>query len=95
MQHDPDRILHELHDILTADDGGLRTLLSKSLLEARQRAEVDLEVDLFDALDWPQDLAGYDEYLLGFIRWIPRQSDAKAWQVSVPRSAMPRRSVTG
>ncbi len=85
MQHDPDRILHELHDILAADDGGLRTLLSKSLLEARQRAEVDLEADLFDALDWPQDLAAYDEYLLGFIRWVPRQSDAKAWQVSAPK----------
>lgn len=39
---------------------------------------------MFDELDWPTDLAGYDKYLQGFLRWIPQQYDADAWKQPAP-----------
>ncbi|MGH3444804.1 MAG: phosphatidylserine decarboxylase, partial [Nocardioidaceae bacterium] len=44
----------------------------------------DLNPDLFDALDWPEDLAGYFRYLESFVRWIPQQTDSPAWASSAP-----------
>ncbi len=77
---DPDALIRDLETLLDGEDGELRTVLEKSLRQAAERAEAELEGDLYDALDWPTDLAGYADYLARFVRWIPRQSDHPAWQ---------------
>jgi phosphatidylserine decarboxylase len=79
----PDKIVHDLQDLLE-EDPGLAKALEESLRSARSRAEGTLNQDLFDALDWPEDLAGYYRYLEGFVRWIPQQSNAPAWRSSAP-----------
>jgi len=75
--NDTDHIVQQLHDTLDQHDG-LADLLTQSLVQAHKRAEADLNPDLFAALPWPVTLTEYDDYLTGFIRWIPRQSDAQA-----------------
>ena len=81
--NDPDQIVRDLHDLL-AQEKDLEKLLERSLVQARQRAEQDLDRELFEALDWPTDLDGYDAYLRRFVRWIPKQSDNPAWRTSAP-----------
>ncbi|HET8605272.1 MAG TPA: phosphatidylserine decarboxylase [Marmoricola sp.] len=80
---DPVQTVRDLHELL-AKEPQLEKLLVRSLTEAKERAEQDLDRELFDALDWPTDLDGYDAYLEGFIRWIPQQSDHPAWRTSAP-----------
>ncbi|HYY00859.1 MAG TPA: phosphatidylserine decarboxylase, partial [Mycobacterium sp.] len=77
--NDPDAIIRELHNLLDAD-GDLPNRLVRSLIQARKVAEAGLNKDLFEALDWPQDVDEYESYLKRAVRWIPRQSAAKAWQ---------------
>jgi phosphatidylserine decarboxylase precursor len=79
----PDAIVRDLRNLLEKEDG-LADRLVRSLSKARQRAQAGLKPDLFDALDWPQDLPEYESYLKRAIRWIPRQSAAKAWQGTKP-----------
>lgn len=76
---DPGEIIQDLRDCLDKEDG-LADALRRSLAKARRRAEADLNPDLYRALDWPESIGQYEEYLKGFIRWVPRQSGAKAWQ---------------
>jgi phosphatidylserine decarboxylase precursor len=78
-----DQIIQDLHDVLE-DDDGLADRVEQSLRQARERAAGDLDPVLFEALEWPGDLAEYDDYLRRFIRWIPRQTDAPAWKTSAP-----------
>jgi phosphatidylserine decarboxylase precursor len=80
----PDQIVQELHATLDRDPA-LGDLLVRSLRQARERAQADLDPDLREALDWPRSLPEYDDYLRGFIRWVPRQSDAAAWRKSAPQ----------
>lgn len=80
----PDRIVHDLQATIDRDDAGLGGLLVKSLRQASERAASGLDTDLRDALDWPRSLPEYYDYLKGFIRWVPRQSDAAAWKKSAP-----------
>ena len=75
----PDLIIDELRDVLDKEEG-LANLLERSLVKARESAETQLNPDLFAALEWPTDIDQYEEYLKRFIRWVPRQSNAKAWQ---------------
>ena len=79
----PDKIVRALHTMLDQEQG-LAELLEKSLQQAAKRAEEALNPELYRALDWPQTLPEYDEYLTGFIRWIPRQTDAPAWKTTAP-----------
>ncbi|HEY6932124.1 MAG TPA: phosphatidylserine decarboxylase [Marmoricola sp.] len=81
---DPDEIVHELSALLKREPR-LEQLLGQSLVQARQRAEKDLDHELYDALEWPTDLAGYSDYLKAFIRWIPREGASQAWQSSAPQ----------
>lgn len=81
--HEPDRVVPALKEIVDAD-GSLAELLERSVRLARARAEGTLNPDLFDALEWPADLAGYYRYLENFIRWIPQQTDSPAWASSTP-----------
>lgn len=74
-----DAIITGLQDVLGKEEG-LAELLEQSLVNARKSAEAELNADLFEALDWPEDIAQYEEYLKGFLRWLPRQSDATAWR---------------
>ena len=76
-------VVASLRTIL-ARDPRLARRLERSLVVARERAATGLDADLFAALEWPQDLAAYERYLAGFVRWIPRQSDAAAWRNSSP-----------
>ncbi|OCB39205.1 phosphatidylserine decarboxylase [Mycobacterium malmoense] len=76
---DPDAIIRKLHDVVEKEEG-LADLLERSLKEARESAEAELRPDLFAALEWPTDLHQYEEYLKRLVRWVPRQSDAAAWQ---------------
>jgi len=78
-----DQIIQDLRQLLDKDPD-LAVLLEKSLKQARERAEADLNEDLRDALDWPRDLPQYYDYLTDFIRWIPQQSDNPAWRTSAP-----------
>lgn len=82
----PDALLARLRDLLAADEP-LADLLARSLSQARSRAQVHLDPNLFAALEWPVDLDGYQDYLRRFARWIPRQSDAKAWRNQTPEGA--------
>jgi phosphatidylserine decarboxylase len=65
-------IVDKLHHVLEEDDG-LADRLERSLVEAHARAQSELNRAVFAALDWPTDLAAYDKYLQGFLRWIPQQ----------------------
>lgn len=80
---DTDQIIQDLRQLLDKDPD-LAVLLEKSLKQAREAAEADLNEDLREALDWPRDLPEYYDYLTDFIRWIPQQSDNPAWRTSAP-----------
>lgn len=80
----PDQIIHDLEKTMAQEGGDLAALLEKSLRTARERAEADLNPDLLEALDWPQTLPDYYGYLRRFVRWVPRQSAAAAWQNTAP-----------
>lgn len=75
---EPDIIVEKLRDILDKDPS-LSALLERSLVKAREWAEADLNPALFEALEWPTDIAQYEEYLKRFVRWVPHESSAKAW----------------
>jgi len=77
-------IIDKLHHVLEEGDG-LADRLERSLVEAHARAQSELNPAVFDALDWPTDLAAYERYLQGFLRWIPQQSDAQAWKQPAPK----------
>ncbi len=72
-------IIDKLHHVLKETDG-LADRVERSLVAAHAKAQAELNPAVFDALDWPTDLAAYDKYLQGFLRWIPQQSDADAWK---------------
>jgi len=77
-------IIDKLHHVLDEGDG-LADRLERSLVEAHARAQSELNFAVFAALEWPTDLAAYDRYLQGFLRWIPQQSDAQAWKQPAPK----------
>lgn len=76
-------MIRKLRDVVEREHG-LADLLERSLKQARQSAEAELRPELFEALEWPTDLGEYEDYLKRFVRWVPRQSDAKAWQQIEP-----------
>ncbi|MBP0461679.1 phosphatidylserine decarboxylase [Streptomyces montanisoli] len=80
----PDQIVHDLQATIDRDDRGLAGLIEKSLRKAADRAEAELNHDVLRALEWPRSLPEYFDYLKGFIRWVPRQSDDPAWTKSAP-----------
>ncbi|OBF50328.1 phosphatidylserine decarboxylase [Mycobacterium sp. 852002-53434_SCH5985345] len=80
---DPDAIIRKLRDVIEKEQG-LADLLERSLKQARESAEAELRPELFAALEWPANLDEYEEYLKSFVRWVPRQSDAEAWQGADP-----------
>ena len=81
---EPDQIVHDLRSTLDQDPN-LADLLRNSLRTAGDRAAKDLDHELYKALDWPQDLPEYYDYLKSFIRWVPRQTDAPPWKASAPQ----------
>jgi phosphatidylserine decarboxylase len=83
----PQDIIERLRKLLT-DDPGLEQDLERSLVEAGARAEDELDADVYQALDWPTSIAEYEGYLQRFIRWIPRQSDNKAWTKHYPHERL-------
>lgn len=78
--HDTDQIVRDLQQLLENDAHELGDLLEKSLRQAEERARQSLRSDLFQTLEWPRDLDSYYDYLRGFIRWIPQQTDDPAWK---------------
>ena len=80
---EPHQIVSDLQNLIDKHSD-LGPLLEKSLVRARERAETELNDEVRNALDWPADLPAYYDYLEGFIRWIPRQTDNPAWKVSSP-----------
>ena len=66
-------------------DTDLANLLQESLEKAKAIASVELDSDLFKALDnpkgipWPDDIPSYLTYLTKFAKWKPQQSTDKAW----------------
>lgn len=81
--NDPDGIIRRLRDVLDRSNG-LADLLEQSLAQARATAETQLRPDLFAALEWPTNASEYEDYLQHFIRWVPKQTGAKAWQDQAP-----------
>lgn len=53
--------------------------IEESLIMSKFKADLNLEKELFDALDWPLDRQSYLTYLDKFQKWIPLQSNDKAW----------------
>ena len=53
--------------------------LDQSLKQAKNLAEEALSPLLFQALDWPNNLQEYIDYLTEFSHWIPQQSGDPAW----------------
>lgn len=78
-----DAIIHRLEETLDKEDG-LAHKLESSLRKAKKSAQTELRSDLFSALEWPESTAQYKDYLKRFVRWVPQQSDAKAWQGQDP-----------
>jgi phosphatidylserine decarboxylase precursor len=78
-----DATIGKLKDVLD-DNKDLAELLARSLVKARQSAQEKLKPELFDALEWPQNIEEYEAYLKRYIRWVPRQSKDKAWQGVAP-----------
>lgn len=76
---DPDEIIEKLRAVFH-QERGMADLLQQSLVKARESAQSQLNSDLFAALDWPQSIGEYEDYLTRFVRWVPRQSADKAWQ---------------
>lgn len=74
-----DGIIAQLHNALD-EEQGLAGLLERSLIKARQSADGALKADLFAALEWPTGIDQYEDYLKRFIRWVPQESNASAWQ---------------
>ena len=76
--------IEELAQKLEADND-LANLLQESLKKAKAIASVELDSDLFKALDnpkgipWPDDIPSYLTYLTKFVKWKPQQSTDKAW----------------
>lgn len=83
MGDHPDPIIDELRSTL-AREPGLTERLEGSLRRAREAARAELREELFDALDWPETVSEYEDYLIDFNRWVPRQTDSKAWQSQQP-----------
>lgn len=77
--NEPKPVIQELRSVLDKEQG-LGDRLDRSLQEARQRAEAELNQDLYAALDWPRDIDEYETYLKRFIRWVPHESDTEAWK---------------
>lgn len=80
---EPDAIINDLRNVLDREQG-LRERLERSLVKARESAQAELDGELFEALEWPTGIGQYEEYLKRYIRWLPRQSNAKAWQGQKP-----------
>lgn len=76
---EPEPVIQELRGVLDKEQG-LADRLERSLDEARQRAEAELNPDLYAALEWPRNIGEYEAYLKRFIRWVPHESDADAWK---------------
>ncbi|OBG38448.1 phosphatidylserine decarboxylase [Mycobacterium sp. E3198] len=79
----PNATVQELRNLFEREPG-LAQALERSLVQARKSAEAELRPELFEALEWPIDIDQYADYIKRFIRWVPRQSDAKAWQELEP-----------
>lgn len=81
---DPDAIVDDLKRVLDHDPG-VAQRLEQSLRRARESAQAQLNEDLFAALEWPQNIVEYEAYLRRFVRWVPRQTTAKAWRGTEPQ----------
>lgn len=62
------------------DDPTFVELLEESLHKAKASAEISLDKDLFQALEWPLNVVEYIDYLYHFARWAPKESTEPAWQ---------------
>ncbi|MCC3776060.1 phosphatidylserine decarboxylase [Streptomyces sp. UNOB3_S3] len=71
-------VIDELREKLDQDKV-LHDLLTDSLKQACTNAKGKLKGELFEALEWPQDVPGYLDYLDTFSRWAPRQDPGDAW----------------
>jgi phosphatidylserine decarboxylase precursor len=79
----PEPIIDELRETL-GKEPDLTKRLERSLVKAHESAEAGLNPDLFAALEWPRGIGEYEDYVRGFIRWMPHESNAKAWQGTKP-----------
>jgi len=72
-------VVQRLREILD-EENDLAEVLRQSLVKAREVAQAELRSDLFEALDWPQNLEEYEAYLSRFVKWVPRQADTPPWK---------------
>lgn len=75
---DPETVVDELRCALDKE-AGLADRLERSLAAARRSAGAELKPDLYAALEWPRDIGEYEAYLRRFVRWVPHESSADAW----------------
>lgn len=54
--------------------------IEESLIMAKFKADLHLNNELFNALEWPLDGASYINYLEDFQKWIPLESEVHIWR---------------
>lgn len=75
----PDELVGALRAHLS-EDVATREALVRSLALARQRAQSALRAPLYEALEWPTDVASYAAFVERALRYVPRQTPGAAWQ---------------
>jgi phosphatidylserine decarboxylase len=72
------KVIASLKKKLKQDDK-LAEMVVASLRKAKKAGRKGLKPDLYAALNWPEDLDEYFDYLAWFAKWQPQQSTDKAW----------------
>ncbi len=76
--HESELVVAELADYVQ-NHPEFASLLVQSLQKANKKGQKKLDEKLYEALQWPIDFEEYEEYLLWYANWIPRQSMDPAW----------------
>jgi phosphatidylserine decarboxylase len=72
--------IHMLHE-----NPGMRSELLDSLRVAKETASVQLDPNLYQALEWPLTEKGYVNYLITFAMWIPQPDPESYWEQPTER----------
>ncbi len=75
-----EHVINLLNDKIKSHKGFSELLLA-SLSKAKTEAKEHLDPDLFQALQWPENLVEYNAYLVSLSKWMPEESDAAIWKI--------------
>jgi phosphatidylserine decarboxylase len=75
-----DQVINSLIEKVNTEKSFAELLLA-SLQKAKNRAQEQLDQELFKALQWPLDIVAYKTYLISLSKWMPEESDAAIWKI--------------